>query len=95
MAQKIPANKCMGNHYTTKSIFNWFKCTNYSLYDIKNYFQIKCPKGTGSAWEIVTPVKVVFLAVNIFAVQMFLYQMLVCPFFSPIFSSINYMHKYM
>ena len=63
---------------------HWFKCTNYSLYDIKKYFQkynwkyhlpvlgtvIKCPKGTGSAWETsYVPRKVVFLTVNIFAVQ--------------------------
>ena len=60
---------------TTKScifwnILRWFKFTNYSLYDIKKYFQkynwkyrlspvIKCPKGN------ITPWKDVFLKVNI------------------------------
>ena len=50
---------------------NWFKCTNYSLYDMIFFLQkynwkyhlsavlgtvIKCPKGTGNAWEK-TPTK--------------------------------------
>ena len=57
-------------------ILHWFKCTNYSLYDIKKYFQkykwkyhlsavlgkvIKCPKGTGSAWETLHNEKLCFL----------------------------------
>ena len=38
------ANMCRGNHYITKScilgnIFTLVDCTNYSLYDIKKYFQ--------------------------------------------------------
>jgi hypothetical protein len=48
---------------------HWFKCTNYSLYDIGKYFQkyswkyhffavlgtvIKWPKVTGSAWQKMT-----------------------------------------
>ena len=57
-----------------KIFLHWLKCTNYSLYDINKCFAkynwkyhlfavlgtvIKCPKGTGSAWEIITPQKVV------------------------------------
>jgi hypothetical protein len=65
----------MGNLYTTKScisgnIFTLFECTNYNLYDVKNIFGtvMKCPKASGSTGEIITPQKVLFLAVNIFAV---------------------------
>ena len=73
------ANMCMGNTHHEKlyfwNILDWFKCTNYSLYDIKKYFQkynwkyhlsavlgtvIKCPKGTGSAWETLHHEKLYF-----------------------------------
>ena len=55
--------------------FHWFKCTNYSLYDVKKYFQKynwkyhlfavlgtvnKCAKDTGSAGEILLHKKLYF-----------------------------------
>ena len=63
-----------------KIFLHWYRCMSYSLYDIKKYFPkynwkyhssavlgtvIKRPKGMGN----ITPQKVVFLTVNIFAVQ--------------------------
>ena len=48
-----------------ETFFHWFKCTNLSLYDMI-FFRcigtvIKCPKGTGCAWEIFHNEKLCFL----------------------------------
>ena len=57
---------------------HWFRCMEYSLYDIKKYFQkpfTRCiwdsnwmPKGHWKYMGNITPQKVVFLTINIFAV---------------------------
>ena len=78
-ALKIPRNCCIFE-IPWKVVFfaillHWFKCTNYSLYDINKYFQkhnwkyhssavfgtvIKCPKGTRSTWETLHHKKLYF-----------------------------------